>query len=193
MCAYVGATPLALVCVQVQIRARIVQSILGLLAGRAYIWAEFRLVFNASVKASTVDCRLSSVCGVHLAEESKETQRTQFVIVCKSGHKSCVQRKGGKVEMHTKDANENCFPLVSLSVLRHCLVAISLRYCATHCIATQILRQCGQKGTADCCGCSTRSRACHNELQMQCLNATLLQSKHFIIPSTVRGKGYSKI
>lgn len=56
MCAYVGATPIALVCVQVQIRARIVQSILGLLAGRAYIWAEFRLVFNASVKASTVEC-----------------------------------------------------------------------------------------------------------------------------------------
>lgn len=133
------------------------------------------------------------VCGVHLAEESKETQRTQFVIVCKSGHKSCVQRKGGKVEMHTKDANENCFPLVSLSALTHCLVAISLRYCATHCNATQTLRQCGQKGTADYCCCSRRSRACHNELQIKCLNATLLQSKHFIIPSTAWKQRYSKI
>lgn len=123
--------------VQVQIRARIFQSTLALWARQAcgYIWVEFRLVFNASVKASTLDCRLCRcvecvacvwrVCGVHLAEESKETQRTQFVIVCKSGHKSCVQRKGGKVEMHTKDANENCFPLPSpsltLSALTHCL------------------------------------------------------------------------
>lgn len=46
--------------VQVQIRARIFQSTLALWARQAcgYIWAEFRLVFNASVKASTLDCRL---------------------------------------------------------------------------------------------------------------------------------------